>query len=81
LVIELRPSLLHGDDELTEFQMSSTPKSLTLKKNLRRVLEIDTHGRWLDLGKRTPLAAFHISRGFVDHLDSKVLVVHPKVRR
>jgi len=78
--IQVRNAVAHGDEQLTDLQTRTVAKTLILRRNIRKVLQIDAIGR-LRYGTETPVRAESLARSFVLYFDEALLSEYPELRR
>ncbi|MCX5226290.1 hypothetical protein [Streptomyces sp. NBC_00233] len=76
-VIDLRNSIVHGDGQLTDLQLSRFKDLFRLKEQYARVLSAQMNGRSITLSSEVALRSAIVSRDFILHFDNELLVRFP----
>ncbi|MFJ2232525.1 hypothetical protein [Streptomyces sp. NPDC087859] len=76
-VIDLRNSIVHGDSQLTDLQLSKIKDLFRLKEQYARVLSAQVNGRLIILSPEVAVRAATVSRDFVLHFDRELLTEYP----
>ncbi|MEU8977616.1 hypothetical protein [Streptomyces sp. NPDC048309] len=76
-VIDLRNSIVHGDGQLTDLQLSKFKDLFRLKEQYARVLSAQVNGRLIALSSGVAVRSAIVSRDFVLHFDKVLLAKFP----
>lgn len=76
-VIDLRNSIVHGDGQLTDLQLSKLKDFFRLRDQYVRVLSAQVSGRFITLSSDVAVRAATVSRDFVLHFDRVLLTKFP----
>ncbi|TPQ22625.1 hypothetical protein [Streptomyces sporangiiformans] len=76
-VVDLRNSIVHGDGQLTDLQLSKIKDLFRLKEQYTRVLSAQVNGRFVTLSSEVAVRSATVSRDFVLHFDKVLLEKFP----
>lgn len=76
-VVDLRNSIVHGDGQLTDLQISKFKDLFRLKEQYARVLSAQVNGRFITLPSEVAVRSAIVSRDFVLHFDRVLLNKFP----
>jgi hypothetical protein len=78
-VIDLRNSIVHGDGQLTDLQVSKFKDLFRLKEQYARVLSAQVNGRIITFPSEVAVRSAIVSRDFVLHFDKVLLTKFPTI--
>lgn len=78
-VIDLRNSIVHGDCQLTDLQVSKFKDLFRLKEQYARILSAQVNGRKITLSSEVAVRSAIVSRDFVLHFDKVLLTKFPDI--
>ncbi|MBT2381467.1 hypothetical protein J7E90_30265 [Streptomyces sp. ISL-111] len=78
-VIDLRNSIVHGDGQLTDLQVSKYKDLFRLKEQYARVLAAQANGRMIAFSSEVAVRSAIVSRDFVLHFDKVLLTKFPAI--
>jgi hypothetical protein len=76
-VVDLRNSIVHGDGQLTDLQLSKIKDLFRLKEQYARVLSAQMNGRSITLSSEVAIKSATVSRDFVLYFDEVLLAKFP----